>query len=375
MSKWRKGVCIVLFPITIWYAVAIVIRNLMFSLGLKKQVSPPVTTIAVGNLNVGGSGKTPMADYLLQRFGRQQPTALVSRGYGRNTRGCVMVEGTPDASRVGDEVAMLARRHPEVQMCVCERRLTAIETLLRQEVPPQLVVLDDAFQHRYVRPTINILLTEFSHPFSSDCILPYGNLREFRSAKDRANIIVVTKCPEKLSPIDRENMISSLNVMHYQTIFFSYLHYGTPYRLGVLPRQSLTEASLRAMDQVLLLTGIAHPQPLVTYLSTLTQVRHKVYRDHHAFTRQDIQDIVEEYNHMEGARKCIITTEKDAVRLQNDTLLSLPVYVQPVEMRFCDEGNDNTIDFDATIGEIIKENILFQRKLQSSSVLHFYDRR
>lgn len=372
--KSRKLISICLFPFTIWYAVGIAIRNFMFVIGLKKQTAPRVTTISVGNLNMGGSGKTPLVDFILSTLSPLHPTALVSRGYGRHSKGCVIAEGLPDPRQIGDEPAMLATKHPEVTVCVSERRLIGINRLLQRENPPQLVVLDDAYQHRYVKPAINILCTEYDHPFTADNILPFGNLREFRSAKRRANIVIVTKSPKSLPPITKQNLIADLNLMPYQRVYFSYLEYGNPYPLGSSALDGKPQGYLSDMDQILAFTGIAHPASLISYLKSKSTTTHLSFADHHEYTTRDIQRVIDSFNKLPGNNKCIITTEKDAIRLNENLrglLQGVPVLVQPIEMRFHDT---NSINFEQSIKSSVAENITFRGRLSTTKLNQYFHR-
>ena len=211
-----------------WYAVGVWFRNLMFSLGLKRQVAPPVTTIGVGNLCAGGAGKTPHVEYLLRLLSPHYETALLSRGYRRHTKGFLLDDGCHSPSRLGDEPAMLAGKFPKLTVAVCEDRVEGVRRLLQSELPPQVVVLDDVYQHRSIKPTVNILLTEYHKPYFSDHIMPYGDLREFRSARRRARMVIVTKAPEQLDPISRHSFVSRLRLRPHQKVFFSHIHYSHP---------------------------------------------------------------------------------------------------------------------------------------------------
>lgn len=360
-------------PFTIWYAVGVFIRNMLFELGIKRQQAPQVMTIGVGNLCMGGSGKTPMVEYLLRLLSENQPTALLSRGYGRKTHGFILNDGSCNPQQLGDEMAMMAKKFPKVKASVCEKRVEGIKQLLSLPDAPQLVVLDDVFQHRYVKPTINILLTEYQHPFSRDHILPFGNLREFRSAKQRANVVVVTKCPNPIPPIEKQNLIIELGLTSFQHIFFACVDYGVPYRLTLHGSVSTQDNPLDQVDHVLLVTGIANPTPLVDYVKQRCTVTHLSFPDHHTFNARDLRNIIEKYNAIPGERKLLLTTEKDATRLQLESLAILleavpQLYVQPITMRFLDEKG---ISFDSMIGSLVKENIHFLTKLKTSKLNNY----
>lgn len=346
-----------------WYAVGVWFRNLLFNLGIKRQTIPPITTIGIGNLCAGGVGKTPHAEYILRLLSDQYSTALLSRGYRRKSRGFQMDDGTHSVALLGDEPAMMAYKFPQVKVAVCESRVEGIDRLLAQENPPQVVVMDDVYQHRYVKPTINILLTEYAQPYCKDHILPYGDLREFRGACRRANIVIVTKSPETLNPIDKHNMIASLKLQPYQKLFFSYIHYCDP-----LPLTGGAPLSLSHVDGVLALTGIAHPEPMLQYLRSHCQVTPLRYGDHHNFTLSDMKHIRKAFEHVKGTRKIVLTTEKDAVRLRDmaghEAMAGLPVYYLPIEIRI---HQKDEYSFDQTISNIVKENVLFQHKMKTAT--------
>lgn len=361
--SFRKTISWVFFPFTIWYGVGVWFRNRLFDMGLKKQTAPSVTTIGVGNLCAGGAGKTPHVEYLLRLLSEQYRTALLSRGYGRKTRGFLTDDGTHSATALGDEPAMVARKFPKVQVAVCEKRVEGIEQLMAQENPPQLVVMDDTFQHRYVKPTVNLLLTEYGKPYYKDLIMPFGDLREGRRARYRANIVVVTKSPEVLNPIDRHNITNSLGLLPYQKVFFSYMHYGDLVPLGGGRPLTLTER-----HKILLVTGIAHPEPLLAHLKKSCEVTHLAYSDHHRYSLSDIKRIRKAYEQMGGTEAVVVTTEKDAARLYtfltDGELEGLPVYCQPIEVRLHQSKEYN---FDQSIQSIVGENILFQHKMRTTT--------
>ena len=369
----RKNISYLLFPLTMWYAVGVRFRNLFYALGIKKQEAPHITTIGVGNLSTGGSGKTPHVEYLLRLLADRYPTAMLSRGYKRKSKGYLLDDGSHDPALLGDEPAMIARKFPQVQVAVCEKRVEGVRRLMTapknldnpensesqesSETPstPQLIILDDVFQHRAIKPSINILLTEYSHPYFNDHILPYGDLREFKKARFRANIVIVTKCPAKLNPIEKHNILRELKLQNYQRIFFSYLKYGDLQTLG----GSNVSVDLRRADNILCITGIAHPEPLLAELRQYTKVQHLPFADHHDFTSGDIARIKETFATLPGSNNLIITTEKDAIRLRGK-IDSLPVYILPVTVAF---HKENDKDFDTLIESSVRENIMFLSKL------------
>ena len=349
----RKTISYVLFPLTCWYAVGVALRNMLFALGIKKQEAPHITTIGVGNLSTGGAGKTPMTEYLLRLLADKHHTATLSRGYKRRSKGYVEDDGAHDAMLLGDEPAMIAAKFPQVKVAVCEKRIEGVRKLMEGET--ELVVMDDVFQHRRIKPSINILLTEYRHPFYYDHILPYGDLREYKSARYRAGIVVVTKCPVQFNPIERHNIVQRLRLLNYQKVFFSYLKYGSLRQLD----GGAADIDLRQMDRVLAVTGIAHPEPMVEELRRSCKVQHLGFADHRDFSKRDIAKIRGAFDSMAGQRKIIVTTEKDAMRLRGKCD-GLPVYVLPVEVAFHKEKDK---DFDQVIESSVRENISFLSKL------------
>lgn len=353
MASFRKTVSWLLFPLTVWYGVVVWVRNVLFDIGLLRQRSFKATTISVGNLACGGTGKTPHVEYLLRLLANDYRTALVSRGYLRHSKGLVVNDGSNDAALLGDEPAMIASKFPNVTVAVSEKRAVAIDYLESQPEPAQLIILDDAYQHRYVKPHLNILLTDYNHLYSKDHVLPFGDLREFRSGRRRANIIIVTKCPEKLGSIERRDVLHSLKKYPYQKVFFSSVRYG-----DLVSLTKGQQAKLSDYSHVLLVAGIANPTPMLRYLRKSCKVTPMFFPDHHNFTSADIERIVSKYNSLTGARRVIVTTEKDAARLSGQTALEqLPVFALPIEVVVTSKEN---YDFDDTIRSFVAENSHFQ---------------
>lgn len=361
----NKMLYYILFPITMWYGIVVALRNLLFDLGLRTQEAPHVTTIGVGNLVCGGAGKTPMVEYLVRLFADSANVAILSRGYKRSSKGYVRASADAcEASLLGDEPAMMYRKFPGITVAVCEKRVEGLRNLLASDNPPSLVLMDDVYQHRQVKPTVNILLTEYDHPYFKDRILPYGTLREFRKAAVRANIIVVTKSPKDINPIVRHTFLSQLGVSAHQQVYFAHIEYGTPVAL-----YGAGSMNLDNVDSVLAVTGIAHPQPLLDYLNDERHtVSHLSFPDHHDFTADDVARIVEAYNALPGSSKVIVTTEKDAERLRKEAaaeqLRQLSVYMIPITMAF-NEANGET--FDNTVKAIVRENTTFISRLTKSN--------
>lgn len=360
--SFRKTVSWCLLPFTMWYAVGVWFRNLMFNIGIKKQVAPNVTTIGVGNICAGGSGKTPHVEYLIRLLQEDYRVAVLSRGYKRKSSGFVLDDGTHSATQLGDEPAMIASKFPKVKVAVCEKRLVGVQKLMETEEPPQVILLDDAYQHRYIKPTINILLTSYNMPFFEDRVMPYGDLREGRSARFRANVIVVTGTPKNLNPIEKHNIVNRLDVQPYQKVFFSTVNYLEP-----CPLMGGQPLPLNCVESALVVTGIAHPEAMVQYVGSVCQVQALPFADHHNFTASDIKHISKSFAQMKGDRKVILTTEKDAARLrplaEKDMLTGLPIYYLPIEVDVEDYSNQN---FGQNVKGLVNSNVLFVEKMKNT---------
>lgn len=346
MQSIRKILSYCLFPLTIWYAVGVRIRGILFDWGILKEESAPVATIGVGNLATGGTGKTPHTEYLLRLLHNNYTTAFLSRGYRRKSKGFHLASEpsslTP-AELLGDEPSMVASKFPDVISSVCEKRMEGIQNLMQLEKKPQVIVLDDVYQHRYVKPSVNILLSEYERPFYDDRILPFGNLRESRRESRRADLIVITKCPHDLSYEKQNEIRHKIHPLPHQRVYFSYLDYGLPVALeGSSPLSP--EAS-----HILLFTGIVHPQPLKKHLEKDHEVTLFQFPDHHDFTREEIQNLIHTFHQIPSSRKIILTTEKDAARLRSTPEFrlfdGLPIGYVPIEVRFLNSSHD----FDQTI--------------------------
>ncbi|MBQ9546358.1 MAG: tetraacyldisaccharide 4'-kinase [Bacteroidales bacterium] len=357
--KFRKIISYCLFPLTMWYAVVVLFRNLLFDLGLMRQTVSQIPTIGVGNLSCGGTGKTPHVEYLLSLLSGEYKMAMLSRGYRRKSKGFQMDDGSHSAAMLGDEAAMVAEKFPNVAVAVCKNRIDGIAGLLNAKSDLQMVVLDDVFQHRSIRPSLNILLTEYQHPFYEDSILPFGNLRESSRGRLRANIIIVTKSPRVLNPIDRHNIVAALKMQTYQKVFFSYMEYG-----DLTPLFGGKKRPLSDFSDVVCVTGIANPQPLQSYLREKVNVVPMQFGDHYNFREDDIKAMVAKLEEIDVKKRAIITTEKDAARLRDsqfaELLRDVPIYAIDIRVAFHD---DDGVAFDREIIKLMKENIVYQQRL------------
>ncbi len=291
--------------------------------------------VSVGNLSVGGAGKTPHIEYLIRLLKPYLNVATLSRGYRRKTVGYRVVETTNRVEEVGDEPLMFKRKFPDVFVTVNEQRALGIPQIMADRPDTQVILLDDAFQHRAVQPGLNILLTEFNHPFTRDYLLPSGRLREWRNSYHRADIITVTKCPEDITEEEKSKMTFEINPYPHQKIYFSSYRYLRPYYI-LNPRYQL---ELEEGMSVLMVCAIAGTEYMQDYLeSKVERVRVKSFTDHHLFDELDMEDIMKMFEAMPGNKKLIVTTEKDAMRFASHRKWlmekKLPMVVLPVEVYF-----------------------------------------
>ncbi len=333
---------IILAPFSLLYGIGVGIHKLFYKTGLLKSVAFNVPVIAVGNLSVGGAGKTPHVEYLIRLLKDYINVATLSRGYKRKTKGFRIIHPRNTAEDAGDEPLQYKRKYSDVVVTVAESRVMAIPEIMKFFPETQVILLDDAFQHRAIDPGLNILLTEYSHPFTSDFLLPSGRLREGRGNYKRADIIIISKCPPALTNSDKNEWIEKIQPLPHQQLFFSYYAYGNPYYIfNTQFRGKLTDDI-----DVLLVCAIARSEYLISYLEE--QVNSIVlleFEDHHYFTKQDMNAIRATFERMESKRKVIITTEKDAMRLDlhRSFLIEhkLPLYALPIQVQFHFEEGTN----------------------------------
>lgn len=307
--------------------------------------------ISVGNLEVGGAGKSPMTEYLVRLFKNHYKLATLSRGYGRKTKGFLTVATDSTAERVGDEPLQFKHKFPDITVVVCEKRVDGLKELTHNH---NLVLMDDAYQHRAVKPGLSILLFDYNRINEPHLLLPAGNLREPFSGRWRADIIVVSKCPEQLSQKEQQIIINNLEPLPYQSVFFTSIVY--------LPLEDLigrkSDLVLDNDTTVFLLTGIANAKPLLQHIKKHTsKLVHHNYPDHHRFSLKNISKLADEFAACTAQKKVIVTTEKDAQRLLEHELLpivqSLPVLVIPIGVQFL---NNEAPQFDQLVIQYVREH-------------------
>lgn len=354
-----------LLPMSKLYGLGVGIRNLMFKWHILKQREFSVPVIVVGNLSVGGTGKTPHTEYIINLLRGNYHIGMVSRGYKRKTKGFVLATNRSTPLDIGDEPYQIFQKYGrDISVAVGEDRCEAIEKLLEIDPKINLIVLDDALQHKYVKPTVVVLLTEFNRPIFYDNLLPLGRLREPMKEVYKADFVVVTKCPEYLKPIEYRIFQNKLDLQAYQHLMFSKFEYQ-PLR-AVFPEQSTDETVnlnwYGRDDSILVVSGIANPRPLVRYLREFgPKVKVKVFADHHNFTRKDLDLIENTFKEMPGEEKIIVTTEKDAVRLANNPYfpqsLKKYIYYQPIVVKFDEHTSEN---FDYELKKVVKERTILK---------------
>lgn len=345
-----KSFRILLLPFTIVYGIIVKIRNWFYDKNYLKSAQFNFPLICVGNLAVGGTGKSPMVEYLVRLLQPHFKIATLSRGYKRRTKGYALANANTTALEIGDEPMQFHIKFPELTVAVGEERIVAIPQMLHDKPDLQVIILDDAFQHRIVRAGLNILLTEFSNIYTQDILLPTGDLRDERRSARRADFIIVTKCPTDISQDKKYKLLRSIKPKQHQRVFFTAIDYGTPFHI----HDNTDEWILTQNDEVLLVCGIANPKPLKEYLlNTVHTYYQKDYSDHHIFNIDDLNEIKERFNKINANRKLILTTEKDAVRLIkfSDELKDIPIYVLPVKHKFL---FDDTEVFDNLIINYVK---------------------
>ena len=320
-----------LLPLGWIYGLIVEIIRFSYRNGWKKSRRSDVATIVVGNLSTGGTGKTPQVEYILRHLSKYQQLVVLSRGYGRKSKGFHTVKTTDNAEISGDEPLQIARKFPEVPVIVSEDRVSAIEQILKNHQHTQLIVLDDAMQHHALKADCYLLLCSFQKPFFEDFILPVGNLREFRFNYKRADIMIVSKCPANLSMAEADKFLLKLKPLKQQKVFFSYLHYGAPYCSKDFEKK-ISWQDLVGFE-VLFVSGIADTQSLESELNA-QKINYKIlkYPDHHQFTEQDKKIILKKFQNISHSKKILLCTEKDATKLtsllDNSNLYILPIEVE-----------------------------------------------
>ena len=352
----------ILLPCSKLYGAGVYVRNKMFDWKILRQHTFDVPVVVVGNIAVGGTGKTPHVEYIISGMRSSHHIAFLSRGYKRRTKGFIMATEKSTPRDIGDEAYQIYHKFGgDVPVAVCEDRVNGIKELLSIDPDINLLVLDDAFQHRYVKPTVAVVVTEYNRPVFDDKLLPYGHLRESARALNRADIVVVSKCPATLKPMDFRIFSNNINLFPYQSLFFS--------RYVYRPLKPIFPDAVRSIpyldwlgedDTVLAVAGIGNPRPFVRYLKSFNfKVKVNVFSDHHNYSRKDLETIRRRFQQMRGESKIIVTTEKDAVRLGCNPYfpheLNAVTFYLPIEVEFV-SGNNGSDAFCPALRAALKNS-------------------
>ncbi|WP_171973173.1 tetraacyldisaccharide 4'-kinase [Saccharicrinis aurantiacus] len=344
--KFIQHLRYLLLPFAVLYGLVSSIRNLLFDFSIGnfrcKEYDLPI--ISVGNITVGGTGKTPHTEWIIQLLKDAYNVSVLSRGYKRKTKGLVIADSSSTASDIGDEPMQMHNKFPEVQVVVAEQRVIGVDAIMKLETKCDVLLMDDAFQHRYVKPGFSILVMDYNRPFWKDHLMPVGELRELPVGKKRANIIIVSKCPQDISIAEQEYYKRKLSLNPNQSIFFTCVGYKNIYPIFADKKQSINITD----KSVLLVSGIAQPKLMFDYVSQLAkETKLMQFGDHHNFSAKDINNIEQQLNTL-GDNAIIVTTEKDAVRfgelLPNNSKLAQNMYSLPIEIQIINNKESDLKD-------------------------------
>lgn len=350
INKW-------LYPFAWLYGTGVWLRNKLFDWGVYKERSFDIPVISVGNITVGGTGKTPHTEYLIRLLQKEYKVAVLSRGYKRKSKGFVLADTDTPVQMIGDEPFQMKRKFPDIHMAVDRIRCHGIERLCDGHTAPrtEVVILDDAFQHRYVKPGMNVLLTDCHRLLCDDALLPAGRMREPEKGKRRAQLIIVTKCPADITAAACDDLWRRIAPLPHQSLYFTTLRYGSLHALYAEKERPLE--SIGKEDHILLVTGIASPVKLMEDLAPYSaHIESLAFSDHHDFTSKDMTLIKERFLRLPEGRRLIITTEKDAARLEQfpaDGTLKPFVYVLPIEVAFLQDQQES---FNSKITDYVRKN-------------------
>ncbi|MCE3259310.1 MAG: tetraacyldisaccharide 4-kinase [Bacteroidetes bacterium] len=344
------------------YGFITAVRNLLYDWHFLKQKKFDIHTIGVGNLAVGGAGKTPLVEYLIRLLRQEEvKLATLSRGYKRKTRGFVLADDTSTADDIGDEPLLYKFKYG-VDVAVDANRVGGMKKLLALERPPRIVLLDDVFQHRAIKCGLNIVVTDYHNLFFNDLMLPAGTLREFKSGISRADVIIVTKTPDRTSPVEIRNIVKDVKPRAHQHVFFSYIKYGDLYSI-TNPKETIDTLKDLFRFRIVAFTGIANAQPMINYLKEYAaDIKHLPFADHEDYTPKHLEDIERYYNTIQGGNKILVTTEKDLMRLKNNSVWQIAermnIFVLPIEVTFKDKEDE----FNNLILKYVRTNRIHHQK-------------
>jgi tetraacyldisaccharide 4'-kinase len=351
---------IFLYPLALIYGLITEIRNFLYNTGLLPSVEFNIPVICVGNITVGGTGKTPHTEYIAGLLRSDFRVATLSRGYKRDTRDFRIASPSSPISEIGDEPMQIFRKFPDVLVTVDRDRVHGVKKILERNPDTDVVILDDGFQHRRITPGYSILLSDYERLFIRDEMLPFGNLRESKVNMRRADIILITKSPGNMSPIQRRLIVKEIDKAPYQNLYFTSFVYKAPVPLFEGNNPGIPDPELSGPENcgIVLITGIANPQPLKDYLQVrFSEIIHLNFPDHHNFKEKDINSIINAYNELNSPVKYVFTTEKDAVRLREFSNFEEPVrsafFYIPVDIHFLNNDKD---EFDNLIVDYVRKN-------------------
>jgi tetraacyldisaccharide 4'-kinase len=348
-----------LYPLSLVYGAVTGFRNFLYNSGILHKYDFDVPVICIGNITVGGTGKTPHSEYIIGILNEKFNVALLSRGYMRKSRGFRFATPEMSPEEVGDEPLQICRKFTEITVAVDADRVHGVNTIIKEHPETEVIILDDGFQHRKILPGFSILLTDYSRLMIHDHLLPYGNLRESVINMYRADMILVTKCPEDISPISRRIIVKEINKAAYQNLYFTTVVFMDPLPVfREIKERAIYHNGTTRKATIVLITGIANPAQLKDYISKMAEeVIHLNYPDHHMFTEKDLMKISETFNSVASPEKVIITTEKDAVRLREFTniaeSLKASFFYIPIGIKFLNEDKE---EFDNLIIDYVRKN-------------------
>lgn len=357
---------LVLKPLSLAYGAITAGRNKLFDIGVLTQREFDIPILVVGNITVGGTGKTPHTEYLIELLCDKYKIGVLSRGYNRKTKGFIVADDDATASTIGDEPLQIYRKYADsgVMVAVCEDRCKGIDKMRELRPDLNLIILDDAFQHRYVKPSVSVVLMEYQRPVFADSMLPAGRLRESIGALHRSDIVIITKCPADMKQLEYRLFVKNLNLYPYQKLYFSTYEYSEPQPVFSDNQTAIPSLSFVGPGHhIIALAGVAHPMPFIRHLRTSgAKVKGMVFPDHHNFSIEDVATVISRIKSSpDPAHTIVITTEKDAMRLR--TIPNLPksfrnrLYYIPINVRFipnvAEGAQANERDFDITIQQLL----------------------
>jgi tetraacyldisaccharide 4'-kinase len=351
---------ILLYPLSLIWGLITGIRNFMYNTGILSSVEFHLPVICVGNITVGGTGKTPHTEYLTSLLSKNFKVATLSRGYKRKTRNFRIATSASLVSEIGDEPLQISRKFPDVLVTVDRNRVNGVKRILECNPETDVIILDDGFQHRRITPGFSILLSDFDRLIIRDHLIPYGNLREHKENMRRADIILITKSPENISPIQRRIIVKEIDKAPYQNLYFTTFSYKDPVPVFDKNHEVTNHLVLSNCSDcgIVLVTGVANPFPLKEYLQkSISEVVHLSYPDHHKFNNNDIRTVSTAFNDLKSLKKYVLTTEKDAVRLREIANIAEPMrsafFFIPIGVCFL---NNDKNEFDNLIVEYVRKN-------------------